>query len=70
MAFRRWPPAADQVIAAFIRWLDAERSASYEIVERPDMRERTLLSTTFSAIPTRAMLLSRRIVGRVAAIAW
>jgi hypothetical protein len=42
VASRRWPPAADQIIEAFIRWLNAERGASYEIVERPDTLERTL----------------------------
>ena len=42
MASRRWPPAADQIIEAFIRWLNAERGASYEIVQRPDTPERTL----------------------------
>jgi hypothetical protein len=40
-ASRRWPPSADAVVEAFIRHLNAERSADYEVVERPDTKERT-----------------------------
>jgi hypothetical protein len=42
VATRRWPPSADQAIEAFVRWLNADRGAAYEIDERPDTRERTL----------------------------
>jgi len=41
VATRRRPPSAEQVIEAFVRWLNAERGSAYEIVERPDTRERT-----------------------------
>jgi hypothetical protein len=42
VAARRWPPTADQVIEAFVRWLNKSEGASYKIVERPDTTERTL----------------------------
>jgi hypothetical protein len=38
---RLWPPAPDNVVGAFIRHLNDERSADYAVAERPDTKERT-----------------------------
>jgi hypothetical protein len=38
----RYPPSQGEIIAAFIKWLNVERKAAYEISRRPDEQERRL----------------------------
>ena len=38
---KRYPPAADEVLEAFRRWLNSQRSASYVVVAKPDETNRS-----------------------------
>ena len=37
----RYPPTQDAVIGAFLRWVNTDRDAAYEITKRPDETNRS-----------------------------
>ncbi len=37
---KRYPPTQDDVIGAFLRWVNADRGAAYDVAKRPDEANR------------------------------